>query len=54
MLLLGQKEPVLSTIEENKANGAWSMGHTNGGAFLALEALYLSASSMSYRVRNMV
>jgi hypothetical protein len=54
MLLLGQKEPMLLTIEENKATGAWGMGYTNTGAFLALEALYPSASSMSYRVRIMV
>jgi hypothetical protein len=30
------------------------MGYTNGGAFLALEALYLSPSSLSYRVWNVV
>ena len=50
---LGPKEPMLSTIEENKTNGAWNMSHTNDDAVLVLETLYLTASIMSYRRRNM-
>lgn len=54
IMFVGPKKPTLSRIEENEANGAWSVRHTSGSTLLALEAFYLSVSSISYRVRNMV